>query len=265
MTLLPRKTARIYSTLALLVVAVLVGCTRKVPSDGDQAVVKRFNNLRGMRYCEVFLIGGTIWPKDLQAAFYNTTDLNNSVNPRDTCPAEMWAKVDPETLKKQYDVWGVFKNGPRGWAMDWIELPAGPVRTFDGLPAQWMGQVQLPKDIDLNKKGSSAYKPAVVHRKSTMTFEAGKPAFMLEDPQGTLWVMQAYSDIVDPNLTYDQLEKLGDKLKLAEGWKFRVKILDRDLTIKAINGLAHIVQDDLENTYDQCFEADGQTACSFMP
>ncbi len=265
MTLLPRKTARIYSTLALLVVAVLVGCTRKVPSDGDQAVVKRFNNLRGMRYCEVFLIGGTIWPKDLQAAFYNTTDLNNSVNPRDTCPAEMWAKVDPETLKKQYDVWGVFKNGPRGWAMDWIELPAGPVRTFDGLQAQWMGQVQLPKDIDLNKKGSSAYKPAVVHRKSTMTFEAGKPVFMLEDPQGTPWVMQAYSDIVDPNLTYDQLEKLGDKLKLAEGWKFRVKILDRDLTIKAINGLAHIVQDDLENTYDQCFEADGQTACSFMP
>ncbi len=77
--------------------------------------------------------------------------------------------------------------------------------------------------------------------------------------------MQAYSDIVDPNLTYDQLEKLGDKLKLAEGWKFRVKVLDRDLTIKAINGLAHIVQDDLENTYDQCFEENGQTACTFKP
>ena len=120
------NTARAYSILGLLFAAVLAGCTRQVPSDGDKAVVKRFNNLRGMRYCEVFLIGGTIFPKNLQAAFYNTTDLNNVANPRDTCPAEIWNKVDAEGLKKQYDVWGVFKNGPRGWAMDWIELAAGP-------------------------------------------------------------------------------------------------------------------------------------------
>ena len=37
---------------------------------------------------------------------------------RDTCPAEMWAKVDPEMLKKQYDVAGVFKNGPLYWMYD---------------------------------------------------------------------------------------------------------------------------------------------------
>jgi len=260
------KTVRAYSILGLHLIAVLAGCTRQVPSDADKAVVKRFTNLRGMRYCEVFLIGGTIFPKDLQAAFYNTTDLNNAANPRDTCPADMWAKVDPDSLKKkQYDVWGVFKNGPRGWVMDWIELPSGPVRTFDGLQAQWMGQVVLPKDIDLNKKGSSAYKPTHVHRKSVMTFEKGKPVFVLDDPQGTPWVMQASSQIVDPNLTYDQLEKLGDKLKPAPGWKFRVAVLDLDLTIKAVNGIAHIVQYDLENTYDQCFEESRETSCTYKP
>jgi hypothetical protein len=59
-------------------------------------------------------------------------------------------------------------------------------------------------------------------RKSTMTFESGKPVFILDDPQGTPWLMQAYADIIDPNLSYDQLEKLGDKLKPAPGWKFRV-------------------------------------------
>jgi len=260
------KTARVYPAIVgLLLVAVLAGCTRPVPSDADQSVVKRFNNLRGMRYCEVFLIGGTIFPKDLQAAFYNTTDLNNAANPRDTCTADMWAKVDPDSLKKEYDVWGVFKNGPRGWTPDWIELPSGPVRTLDGLQAQWMGQVQLPKDVDLSKKGSSAYKPTDVHRKSLMGFEKGKPVFILDDPQGIPWVMQASSQIVDSSLTYDQLEKLGEKLKPAPGWKFRVAVLDRDLEIHAINGIARIVQDDLENTYDQCFEKDGQTACTFKP
>jgi hypothetical protein len=85
--------------------------------------------------------------------------------------------------------------------------------------------------------------------------------FILDDPQGMPWVMQAFSDIVDPNLTYDQLEKLGDKLKPAPGWKFRVAVLDRDLTIKAVDGVAHIVQDELENTYDQCFS----DACTYKP
>ena len=43
---------------------------------------------------------------------------------------------------------------------------------------------------------------------------------------------------------------LGSKLELPPGWKFRVKVLNEDLTIRAVNGIAHIVQDDLENTYD---------------
>jgi hypothetical protein len=250
------------SILVILFAVALAGCaTRQVPSDADKAVVKRFDNLRGMRYCEVFLIGGTIFPKNLQAAFYNTTDLNNAANPRNTCPADLWAKVDADSLKKEYDVWGVFKNGPRGWTMDWIKLPTGPVRTFDGLQAQWMGQVQLPKDVELGKKGSTAYKPTEVHRESEMTFEKGKPVFILDDPEGTPWVMQASSAIVDPNLTYDQLDKLGDKLKPAPGWKYRVVVVDRDLTIKAVDGVAHIVQDELENTYDQCFS----DACTYKP
>jgi hypothetical protein len=42
---------------------------------------------------------------------------------------------------------------------------------------------------------------------------------------------------------------------------YRVKVLDRDLTIRAINGHARIVQDGRENTCDACFE----TARSYKP
>ncbi len=162
-------------------------------------------------------------------------------------------------MKKEYDVLGVFKNGPRGWANDWIELPVGAQRSFDGLQANWFGVVQLPKDF--GKKGSTYYNPTTVARKSQMGFLKGQPVFILETPDGMPWVMQAYSSIVDPNLTYEGLKDLDEKLKLAPGWKFRVKVLDQDLTIKAVDGHARIVQDDLENTYDACFE----TACSFKP
>jgi hypothetical protein len=63
------------------------------------------------------------------------------------------------------------------------------------------------------------------------------------------------SSIVDPNL--------GGKPRLAPGWKFRVQVLDQDLMIQAVNGKARIVQDDLENTYDACYEETDQKACSF--
>jgi hypothetical protein len=35
--------------------------------------------------------------------------------------------------------------------------------------------------------------------------------------------------------------------------------------ILAVNGKEPITQDDLENTYDACFEEAGQKACSFKP
>ncbi len=34
------------------------------------------------------------------------TALNDAGHPQDTCPADMWAKVDIEQLKKQYDLLG---------------------------------------------------------------------------------------------------------------------------------------------------------------
>ncbi len=251
--------------LGLLFVAGVLAACAKLPDDGASAVVKHFDGLRAMRYCEVFLIGGDAVTKNLQAVFYNTTDLNNEADPRDTCPAGLWDRVDHVALKKQYRVLGVFKNGPRFWALDWIELPVGTQRDFDGVQARWMGKVQLPKSYNPKEKGSVAYKPTTVARKSKMGFSKGQPVFIVESPDGMPWVMQAYSLIVDPKLTYEDLQTLDAKLKLAPGWKYRVKVLDADLEIHAVNGVARIVQDDLENTYDACFEEAGQKACSIMP
>ncbi len=246
------------ATLGALLAA---GCAT-LPDDGKDAKVMRFDNLRALRYCEIFLIGGDAITKDLNANFYNTTNLNNAANPRDTCPDTMWGKVDAEMLKKQYGALGVFKNGPRGWTNDWIELPIGAERDFNGLRASWYGNVQLPKTFG---KGSVAYQPTTVSRKSKMGFAKGQPVFIVESPDGMPWVMQAWSNIVDPKLAYADLKNLGSKLKLAPGWKFRVKVLDQDLMIQAVNGKARIVQDDLENTYDACFEEKGQKACTFQP
>jgi hypothetical protein len=105
------------------------------------------------------------------------------------------------------------------------------------------------------------YAPLQSHRKSSMTFEKGKPVFILEDPEGTPWVMQAFGQLVDTTLTYDGLADLGSKLKPPAGWKYRVTVLDQDLTISTPEGFNWIVQDELQNTYDACKE----NACNFQP
>jgi hypothetical protein len=77
------------------------------------------------------------------------------------------------------------------------------------------------------------------------------------------WILQAYSRIVDPNLTYDDLKTLDKKLKLPSGWRYRVKVLDQDLGVDAIDGVVRIVQDNLQGTYNACFETDNKKNCSY--
>ena len=62
----------------------------------------------------------------------------------------------------------------------------------------------------------------------------------------------------------ETMDQLGSKLKLPEGWKFETKILDKDLAIepRKAGGVAHILRDNLTNTYQACGY---DHACSFLP
>ena len=70
-------------------------------------------------------------------------------------------------------------------------------------------------------------------------------------PDGKIYVMQAYAHIVDDSLTMDALPALGDRLNIPEGWRYRVRIPDQDLALLAVGGQAHVLQDELQNTYMQ--------------
>ena len=252
-------------SLGVLVVAgLLLASCAKAPSDADIAKMTRLDNINNYRYCEIWLIGGDAVTKDFLGSVFNTTELNGATAAnKDSCPEAMWDKVDTEALKKQYHVLAVFKNGPRYWMYDWAELPMGPVRPFNDVQARWVNTVALPPDF--GKSGSTFYKDITVHRKSKQGYAKGQNVFILDAPDGTTWVMQASSRIVDKNLSYDDLKTLDKKLKLPPGWTYRFKVLDQDLGVSAIDGLAHVLQDDLENTFNSCFEANGQKNCTFKP
>lgn len=175
--------------------------------------------------------------------------------------ALMGDKVTVSSIEANFDVLAAYRNGPRGWTMDSLTLPVGPAIAFDGLQTRWMGQGLLPKSVSFANAHMTPYSPLQSHRKSTFTFKKGKPVFILEDQEGTPWVMQAFGQIVDPSMTYEGLKDLGSKLKPPPGWKYRVAVLDEDLVVSTPKGYNWIVQDDLQNTYDACKEG----ACNLRP
>lgn len=228
--------------------------------DGEGAKETSYTNLTGIRYCEYLLTCQT--PDGPKTNVYFTTGLNNEANPMDTCGN--FVKTDAKAIKAEFGVDGVYKNGPRGWLMGSVAVPTGVVRNFQGVKAVWESTLQA----DPSALKTTPYKSAVVARDTKIIFPAGKQLFILNDPESnSSWVMKSWSEIVDPTLSYDKLSALGSKLKLPKGWSFHVYTPKESLTISAINGNAHIIQDELLNTYDGCYSEDGESSCSlsFQP
>ncbi|MFF4543032.1 hypothetical protein ACFY1J_02135 [Streptomyces sp. NPDC001406] len=200
-------------------------------------------DLRDVRYGEILLIS----PGDdgsLEAAVYNTIGLND-------CPLDRWRALDPESLAQQFAVPVVYLNGPRFWLFD--ELSAfvvGEVATFGGIEARRVAKVRIPAGLELTHgPGKEAYVDIVVERDTEYRFLADRPVHSLLTPDGKTYVMQAYSQIVDPGQTIGSLAGLGERLSLPQGWRYQVDTPTEDLLMRPVAGEAHVLQDELENTY----------------
>ena len=221
----------------------------KLPQDDVGAELMRFENVRGQRYTEIFLIGGHAITHHLVGGVYNTIGLNDPGGTGDTCPQALLDKIDVDELKEEYSLLGAFKNGPRLWCLDWVEAKAGGERDFSGLKARWVMWLDVPKEM--RKHESVAYKPITGKRDTQLGINAGSPAFLLDDPDGDSWCMKSASLIIDPHQTYESLKDLASRLTPAPGWNFRAVVLDQDLVLTPDDGAAKITQDELGNTYDR--------------
>jgi hypothetical protein len=246
------KTIGAVSIVALIIIIAGIIYSKAVadlPPDDAGVKLMHFDNVRGNRYTEIFLIGGNAITKNLKGGVYNTIGLNSPTGTGDSSPAVILDKVDVEALKKEYKVLSVFKNGARLWTLDWVEVMVAKERDFNGLKARWVMWLDVPKEMSTHE--SVAYKTIHGKRDTHLGINKGSPAFILDDPEGNSWVMKSASLIVDPNQTYESLKNLGSRLKPAPGWKFRTVILEKDLVLTSDNGNVRITQDELGNTYDR--------------
>ena len=61
--------------------------------------------------------------------------------------------------------------------------------------------------------------------------------------------MQTWSQVVDTKLGLHDLPGLGRRLNLPEGWRYETRVLTERLSVDTSTQDAHVMQDDLTNTY----------------
>ncbi len=190
-----------------------------------------------MRYGEVLLVTpGEAGP---QATVYNSFPLND-------CPAELWSALDPQAIAAENGAAAALLNGPRYWLMNSIEKEQqGPQvrKTFGGI------EMIQQATVLLSSMNPAPYSANTVHRHTVFVFNAGDEVYELQDPQGHHWVMQTWSQVVDPTLSRADLPKLGDRLKLPDGWSYQPRVLTEELRIDTTSRAAQVTQDDLTNSY----------------
>ena len=202
----------------------------------------RAEGMRDKRYCEVLLV--RVADGRATADVYNTFPLND-------CPAPLWSALDVRAIARAEGVTVAVLNGPRFWLMDSVEKQGGSA----ALPRKSFGGLEMYRQASLDIGPlAEASKPYVIHavdRATVFTFDAGRSIHELTGPDGTPYVMQTWSQQKDPTLGESDLDSLGDRLSLPTGWTYRTRTLDAPLRVVTTSTAAHVLQDDLGNSYSQ--------------
>jgi hypothetical protein len=198
-------------------------------------------DVRGHQFCEVGLITGTS-QDDAVANIWNTTGAC------DPTP-EQFDALDADSIARENGALRAWLNPVRHWMFDRLDvLDVGDNRTFGGITGTWMG---VAGAATLDAAVQSGYDPGYVCRNDAFTFSNGAEVYLLDAPDGEVFVMQSFTRHWDPTLSEDNLADLAGRLDLPDGWGFRTHVLDQDLEVTSskVDNLAHVLQDNLHNVY----------------
>ncbi len=212
-----------------------------VLSSSHAQVVKERAHMHGARYGEIIVVTGG--PFSFTGHVYNTIGLND-------CPEAQWKALSPQQLKNEFHARAVILNGPRYFLMDSSSIiNPGKVVSFDGLQARFLADLAIPLS-NVMQGGAQPYTDNIVLRTTRYLFKKGNTIYELVSPQGTHYVMQSYSQIIDANLSEADLACLGSRLTLPVGWSYKTKVLNQDYVMQT-SGTAYVLQDNLKNSYQK--------------
>lgn len=230
-----------------------VSAEPKVIKDGSNAKPGRVENMHMTRYIEMFLAFRDPTTGKFVAACYNPMFTSKGIPAtRDTAPQALVEGLDFEKIKMEYNIAGASLNGPKLWTPDWSEVEVGVERDFNGIKAPWVAQLNMG-DKPVAVSESTPYAPTTIARKSALGWKKGTTVLLLDDANGNTYIMKGFQVGIVPKYTYEQFVAAGQSQfkKLPEGWKFRVKTLEKELIETPQDGVATILADEFFNVYDK--------------
>ena len=115
--------------------------------DDDVTTIKTFQDMRDVRFCEIFFIRHKGEMNELHV--YNPSGLNDMRSTGDSCPDDLLNKVDLPALKSHYQLDGIYLNKPRHWMFDSNKLPVGKIRNTNGMDWYWMAVSHMPANVKI--------------------------------------------------------------------------------------------------------------------
>jgi hypothetical protein len=197
--------------------------------------------MRGHSFCEVGLITGT----SSDNAIVNIWNTTGACDPT----AGQFDALDADTIASENDALRAWLNPVRHWMFDRLDVrETGDDKTFGSITGTWMGVVSAATLMQPTDQLS--YDRAYIYSTSTFTFSRGSEVYLLDAPDGEVFIMQSFARHLNPTMSEDDLAHLYRRLDLPSRWGFRAEMLDQDLEVSSNpDNLAHILQDNLHNTY----------------
>lgn len=272
MNLTNKQTAKLLSVAAGLSAVLFAGTVSAGDLTVEQNMAEQYkkNVIPGKKlvakgpnyqFCEVAPVIGTSM-ENAVANFYNPTGI-------DTCTPEDFEKIVAlkEQIIKEHGAMDVFLNNSRYWTWDEFYVDeVGQEVSFGPVKMAWMAVIPFKPMTEA--VGESSYNPAQIQRKSKYVYKKGTMVYLIDIPEsdgGGVMVMQSWTPYVNKGETAENLKDLGSQFKkLPQGWKFRTKVLERDLTVEppAPDHLAWVTMDEFKNTYEVCGRDE---ACNYVP
>jgi len=110
------------------------------------------------------------------------------------------------------------------------------------------------KGVSLKPGQSSEYKTTTIKRKSMVGLNKGTTVFLIDDADGNTWILKGMQLGLRSKETYDSIAaNFAEKRlpNLPQGWKFRTKVLDRDLIETPEKGVEPLLTDPMDDVFDR--------------
>lgn len=200
-------------------------------------------DVRGHRFCEVGLITGTSRDNTV-ANIWNTTGVCE--------PApEQFDELDAEAIARENGALRAWLNPVRHWMCDRLDFrEAGDDREFGAISATWLGVVEAATLVQ--EPAPASFAPGYIRRHDTYTctFNQGTKVYLLDAPDGEMFILQSFTASRDAPPVDRNLAHFQRRLELPDGWGYRTEILDEDVVVSSsVDNMAHVLRDNLDNVY----------------